>query len=285
MAIASVVLACGIGFAAVGCGAGYAVQVSGGGSGVGISNAKSGTFDLGMASKEVTGTDAEGLVVYKLCLDGIAIVVNTENTEITNLTTAQLKGIYIGTYTTWNQVGGTSSEEIHVVHREDGSGTRDAFIEKVGIDEEAETLVEGTTLNSTNLVMSTVAGDANAIGYISLGSLDDTLKAVSIDGVEASEATVLDGTYPLQRPFNVVYTQSRYDENDLLRDFLTYLQSSDAQTIIEEEGYISLTSRTYSAYSVPETLPETTELSVGGSTSVQPLMSQLAYAYEELLGA
>ena len=65
---------------------------------------------------------------------------------------------------------------------------------------------------------------------------------------------------------------------------LTYLQSSDAQTIIEEEGYISLTSRTYSAYSVPETLPETTELSVGGSTSVQPLMSQLAYAYEELLG-
>lgn len=283
LAIASLVLAAGIGVAAVGCATGYAVEVSGGGSGVGLSNTRNGTFDLGMASKEVKGEDAEGLTVYQLCIDGIAIVVNNEN-AVEDLTTAQIKAIYLGTTDNWSDVGGADAS-INVVHREDGSGTRDAFLEKVGIDEETETMVEGTTLNSTNLVMQTVSGDKNAIGYISLGSLDDSLKAVKIGGVEATKTNVLNNTYPLQRPFNVVYTESRLAENDLLQDFLIYLKSEDAQEIIEEKGYISLTGRTYPAYAVPETKPETMELSVGGSTSVQPLMSQLAYAYEELLAA
>ena len=284
MAVASAAVACCIGFAAVGCGGvgEYLVNVSGGGSGVGISQAKSGQVEMGMASSKVEGEDAEGIEVYAICQDGIAVIVNTAN-ELDNLTTDQLNAIYTGEITDWSEIEGATAEgEIAVGQREDGSGTRDAFLELIEI-EDATTLVEAAnTSNSTSALMEYVAGNEQAIGYISLGSLDETVSAVNINGVEATTDNVLEGKYTLARPFNVMYQQATMDSNDLLADFFTFLKSAQAHDIIVEEGYVSgLASAP--EYKVPETLPTTSELDIAGSTSVQPLMGKLAEAYTELL--
>lgn len=284
MAVASAAVACCIGFAAVGCGGAgeYLVNVSGGGSGVGISQAKSGQVEMGMASSKVEGEDAEGIEVYAICQDGIAVIVNNAN-ELDNLTTDQLNAIYTGEITDWSEVEGATAEgEIAVGQREDGSGTRDAFLELIEI-EDATTLVEAAnTSNSTSALMEYVAGNEQAIGYISLGSLDETVSAVNINGVEATTDNVLEGKYTLARPFNVMYQQATMDSNDLLADFFTFLKSAQAHDIIVEEGYVSgLASAP--EYKVPETLPTTSELDIAGSTSVQPLMGKLAEAYTELL--
>lgn len=284
MAVASAAVACCIGFAAVGCGGvgEYLVNVSGGGSGVGISQAKSGQVEMGMASSKVEGEDAEGIEVYAICQDGIAVIVNNAN-ELDNLTTDQLNAIYTGEITNWSEVEGATAEgEIAVGQREDGSGTRDAFLELIEI-EDATTLVEAAnTSNSTSALMEYVAGNEQAIGYISLGSLDETVSAVNINGVEATTDNVLEGKYTLARPFNVMYQQATMDSNDLLADFFTFLKSAQAHDIIVEEGYVSgLASAP--EYKVPETLPTTSELDIAGSTSVQPLMGKLAEAYTELL--
>ena len=284
MAVASAAVACCIGFAAVGCGGvgEYLVNVSGGGSGVGISQAKSGQVEMGMASSKVEGEDAEGIEVYAICQDGIAVIVNNAN-ELDNLTTDQLNAIYTGEITNWSEIEGATAEgEIAVGQREDGSGTRDAFLELIEI-EDATTLVEAAnTSNSTSALMEYVAGNEQAIGYISLGSLDETVSAVNINGVEATTDDVLEGKYTLARPFNVMYQQATMDSNDLLADFFTFLKSAQAHDIIVEEGYVSgLASAP--EYKVPETLPTTSELDIAGSTSVQPLMGKLADAYTELL--
>ena len=278
-AILSVAMACGIGIAAVGCAGGYSIEVGGGGSGVGISGAKDGSLDLGMASKEVDGAE-EGLSVYTLCKDGIAVIVHNDN-AVDDLTMEELKAIYTGETSNWSEVGGADAA-ITVVAREPGSGTRDAFQELVGF-EDAD-LDADAELSSTSVVLSTVAGNKNAIGYISLGSLDDTVSAVKIGGVAPTTENVLDGSYAISRPFNVMYLEATEKENDLLADFLKFLQSKKAQEMIEEEGYISIYADA-KAYAKPETLPETTKLNVGGSTSVQPLMAKLAIAYEDLLNA
>ena len=284
MAVASAAVACCIGFAAVGCGGvgEYLVNVSGGGSGVGISQAKSGQVEMGMASSKVEGEDADGIEVYAICQDGIAVIVNNAN-ELDNLTTDQLNAIYTGEITNWSEIEGATAEgEIAVGQREDGSGTRDAFLELIEI-EDATTLVEAAnTSNSTSALMEYVAGNEQAIGYISLGSLDETVSAVNINGVEATTDNVLEGKYTLARPFNVMYQQATMDSNDLLADFFTFLKSAQAHDIIVEEGYVSgLASAP--EYKVPETLPTTSELDIAGSTSVQPLMGKLAEAYTELL--
>ena len=284
MAVASAAVACCIGFAAVGCGGvgEYLVNVSGGGSGVGISQAKSGQVEMGMASSKVEGEDAEGIEVYAICQDGIAVIVNNAN-ELDNLTTDQLNAIYTGEITDWSEIEGATAEgEIAVGQREDGSGTRDAFLELIEI-EDATTLVEAAnTSNSTSALMEYVAGNEQAIGYISLGSLDETVSAVNINGVEATTDNVLEGKYTLARPSNVMYQQASMDSNDLLADFFTFLKSAQAHDIIVEEGYVSgLASAP--EYKVPETLPTTSELDIAGSTSVQPLMGKLAEAYTELL--
>lgn len=169
---------------------------------------------------------------------------------------------------------------ISVVSREDGSGTRGAFVELLGIEQknEAGEKVDYTTLsaeitNSTAVMMTTVAGNANAIGYISLGSLNDDVKAVSIDGVVADVETVKDGTYPVARPFNIVYNEA--DLDDTAKDFIAFILSADGQAIVEEEGYVSQgNAGAYTAAGV------TGEITVGGSSSVTPVMEKLAEAYE-----
>lgn len=170
---------------------------------------------------------------------------------------------------------------ITVVSREDGSGTRGAFIELFGIEEEIDgekvdnTTMEASITNSTSVMMTTVEGDENAIGYISLGSLNDTVKAVKIDGVEATAESVADGSYKVARPFNVVTGE---EVSESAQDFLNFIMSAEGQQIIEDNGYIKQDPEA-AAYEAGS--PEGTII-VAGSSSVSPVMEKLKEAYEAL---
>lgn len=168
-----------------------------------------------------------------------------------------------------------------VVSREEGSGTRGAFIELVGLEEEVDgakedmTTQEAIVQNSTNAVMQTVSQDTEAIGYISLGSLNDTVKALKIEGVEATEENIVNGTYKISRPFNLAFKESEI--NDLAKDFLKFCLSEEAQALTLEEGYVPLKdTEKYEPAKVSGTL------TVAGSTSVTPLMQKMAEKYQEL---
>lgn len=168
---------------------------------------------------------------------------------------------------------------ISVISREDGSGTRGAFIEIVGVEEknDAGEKVDNTTeeaiiANSTSIVMTTVAGDEAAIGYISLGSLNDTVKAVSVDGVEATAENVKSGSYTVSRPFNVVRSAN---ENLAADDFMAFILSADGQAVVEANGYIAaVTGEAYTSNGA------TGKVVVEGSSSVTPVMEKLKEAYE-----
>ena len=171
-------------------------------------------------------------------------------------------------------VGCSSNGDISVYNREDGSGTRDAFLELLGI--ESDELNTGVAqLNSTSAVIQGVAGDIKAIGYASLGSVDTTVKALSVDGVAPTEATVADGSYKVSRPFELMYDETELTSNDLLAEFVEYLKSAEAQTIIADEGYVSVVENA-PVYTVPEGNLTVTEIEASGSTSVGPLMTKLA---------
>ena len=176
----------------------------------------------------------------------------------------------IGT-TAFASVASAASGTIDVISREDGSGTRGAFIELFGIEEkQGDEKVDMTTedasiTNSTSVMMTTVAGDENAIGYISLGSLNDTVKAVKIDGAEAS------------RPFNIITTDSL---SDAAQDFENYIMSSDGQQIVEDNGYIKVADDA-AAY---EQSDAEGKVVVAGSSSVTPVMEKLKEAYEKANG-
>ena len=168
---------------------------------------------------------------------------------------------------------------INVVSREDGSGTRSAFVELMGVEAEDENgeKVDQTTssaaiTNSTAVMMTTVAGDDNAIGYISLGSLDDTVKAVKVDGAEATAENIENGSYKVARPFNVVTTG---ELSAPAQDFMNYIMSDEGQQIVSDEGYIPV--ETTGAF---EPSGATGRVVVAGSSSVTPVMEKLAEAYQ-----
>ncbi len=184
-----------------------------------------------------------------------------------------------------NDSKSSSSQDasINVTSREDGSGTRGAFIELFGIEEKdsSGTKVDKTTesaaiTNSTAVMKTTVANDSNAIGYISLGSLDDTVKAAKIDGAEATAANVKSGTYKVSRPFNVV-TNSSKALSDVAKDFMAFILSAEGQKVVEEEGYIPMdTTTSYTASGLSG------KVTVAGSSSVTPVMEKLSEAYKAL---
>ena len=187
----------------------------------------------------------------------------------------------IGT-TAFAATASAASGTIDVISREDGSGTRGAFIELFGIEEkQGDEKVDMTTedasiTNSTSVMMTTVAGDENAIGYISLGSLNDTVKAVKIDGAEASAENVANDTYKVSRPFNIITTDKL---SDAAQDFENYIMSADGQKIIEDNGYISVGDKpAYEAADVEG------KVVVAGSSSVTPVMEKLKEAYEKANG-
>ncbi len=169
--------------------------------------------------------------------------------------------------------------EIAVISREDGSGTRGAFIELFGVEQKNEagekvdhTTVEATVTNNTSVMMTTVANDEYAIGYISLGSLNDTVKAVKIDGVEATVENIKNGTYTVNRPFNVAVKEGL---SDAAQDFLNYILSAEGQTVIEENGYIKIDD----AAQAFESNQAEGKVVVAGSSSVTPVMEKLKEAY------
>ena len=173
-----------------------------------------------------------------------------------------------------------SSNPITVVSREDGSGTRGAFIELFGVEEKDadgnkvdNTTEEASITNNTAVMMSTVAGDVDAIGYISLGSLNDSVKAVKIDGVEATAENIESGEYKVSRPFNIA---TKGDVSEVAQDFINYIMSADGQAVVEENGYIPV--ETTDAES---TQPEG-KVVVAGSSSVTPVMEKLKEAYAEV---
>lgn len=172
---------------------------------------------------------------------------------------------------------GSEGKDITVISREEGSGTRDAFTELTGVmtDDVDNTVATAEISNSTSVVLQSVEGNEAAIGYVSLGSLSDSVKAVNVDGAEASVDTVKSGDYKLQRPFNIV-TKGQVAE--LPQDFINFIMSSDGQAIIEEEGYIMANedAEAYEAGGLKGTI------TLAGSTSVSPVMEVLADKYKEL---
>lgn len=171
---------------------------------------------------------------------------------------------------------GSQNEKITVVSREDGSGTRSAFSELMGVvkDDKDNTTDTAEVTNSTSVMLTTVAGNKAAIGYVSLGSLNDTVKAVKVDGVEATAENVKAGKYAVSRPFNIVTGK---DLTPLAQDFISYILSTDGQAVVDEKGYISVTQG--EAYKASG---QTGTLTIAGSTSVAPLMEVLADKYMAL---
>ena len=170
--------------------------------------------------------------------------------------------------------------DITVVSREDGSGTRGAFIELVGLEEEKNgekkdtTTDEAVVQNSTNGVMQTVSQDLSAIGYVSLGSVNDNVKKLKVEGKEATDKNIESGDYTLQRPFNLAFKKDKLD--DLAKDFLAFVLSKDAQDIVEKEGYIKVEAKQYKGKKIKG------NLTIAGSTSVTPLMEKLVEKYKDI---
>lgn len=189
-----------------------------------------------------------------------------------------LAAAVIGT-TAFATAASAASGTINVISREDGSGTRGAFIELFGIQEEKDgekvdmTTEDASITNSTSVMMTTVAGDENAIGYISLGSLNDTVKAVKIDGAEATAENVADESYKVSRPFNIVTGEKA---SEAAQDFVSYIMSADGQQIIEDNGYIKADAEA-GAYKATDAEGKVV---VAGSSSVSPVMEKLKEAYE-----
>ena len=178
-----------------------------------------------------------------------------------------------------NAEAGTN--DISVISREDGSGTRGAFIELFGIEEKDEsgekvdmTTEDANITNSTEVMMSTVAGDEYAIGYVSLGSLNDKVKAVKIDGAEASEENIKAGKYKVSRPFNIA---TKEEVSEPAQDFINFILSDEGQKVVSDNGYISLDeTRPYEANKAEG------KVVIAGSSSIAPVMEKLKEAYEKV---
>ena len=205
------------------------------GSSAGIEAVTNGTADIGDVSRALTDEEkAGGLVENIVALDGIAVVTDTANTA-TNLTTQQLKDIYTGKITNWSEVGG-ADQNIVVIGRESGSGTRDAFEEILDIADQCQL---AQTLNETGAVAAAVQSTPWAIGYISLDALNDKVKALQLDGVAPSEETVKDGSYTLQRPFVMATKGEISEQSAQVQAVFEFINSDAGQEVISSVGLVS----------------------------------------------
>lgn len=168
-----------------------------------------------------------------------------------------------------------TSGAITVISREDGSGTRSAFVELTGVEDDNgdNTTAEAEIANKTDVVLTSVAGNESAIGYVSLGSLNDTVKAVQVDGVDATVENVKSGDYTLSRPFNIA---TKGEPTGVAKDFINFILSADGQAIVEEEGYIKVNDEAEAFTSDGSS----GQIAVGGSSSVSPVMEKLIEAYK-----
>lgn len=204
------------------------------GSGSGITAVLEGRCDIGLSSRALKNDEkAQGLTETVLAYDGIAIIVNPSNT-VEDLTVDRIASIYTGEITNWSEVGGADGE-IVLIGREAGSGTRDGFESITKTNDSCKYRQE---LTSTGDVITTVANNPNAIGYASLASVKDTVKALKVGGVTPTEDTVKDGTYLIQRPF-VFVTKTDTKLSDTAQKFFDYAMSSAAASIISKAGAVA----------------------------------------------
>ena len=205
------------------------------GSGAGIEAVTNGTADIGNSSRSLTDEEkAGGLEENIVAIDGIAVIVHPDN-DVEDLTTDQLKKIYTGEITNWSEVGG-ADEAIVVVGREAGSGTRGAFEELLGIEDQCQYAQE---LNETGAVLAKVAKTSGSIGYVSLDVLDDTVAPLQLDGVEPSEKTVKDGSYTLQRPFVMATNGKISEQSKQVQAVFDFINSDAGQKIIKKVGLVT----------------------------------------------
>lgn len=216
------------------------ILVSGGGSGVGIRAVGEGTADIGMSSRDIRQTEIEQypeLVEHVIAYDGIGVIVNPEN-PVSSLTPDQIKAIYKGEITNWREVDG-NDRQIVVVGRDSASGTREFFYEEVMNKEEfVRTQQE---LNSNGAIRRTIQQTPDAIGYVGLGYVDDTVRGINIRiddrSVAPTVSNVADGTYPIARS---LYMYTRGEASGLVKDYLDFLLSDDGQAIVAREGFVPI---------------------------------------------
>lgn len=201
------------------------------GSGTGIQEASEGKCDIGNSSRKLKDEEAEKLDATVVGLDGIALVVNPAN-KLEDITLEDLAKVYSGEITNWKELGG-DDKSIVVIGREDGSGTRDGFESIVMGDKEPKYAQE---LESTGSVINAVATTDGAIGYASLANVDETVKALKIGGVEATEENVKSGTYEVQRPF--ICATLKGSDNKLVKAYLDFILSEEGQALVLAQGAV-----------------------------------------------
>ncbi len=212
------------------------ISYAGVGSGGGIEGVSNGTYDIGLSSRDLTDEEAaDGLTSDVVALDGITVIVNADN-DIDNLTMEEVSKLYNGEITNWSDLGGADLD-VTLIGREESSGTRDGF--------ESITETDGSHLDqeltSTGAVITAVASSENAIGYASLSAVEgqDGIKAVTIDDVECSEDTILDGTYAIQRPF-VLVTVEGEEMSEAAQAFFDFCLSDDAKELVRSAGAVPI---------------------------------------------
>ena len=205
------------------------IDVQGGGSSVGVQSAKDGVADIGNSSRDLKDSEkAYNLYEYTIAKDGIAIVINPSN-QVDEITSDQIKKIFAGEITNWNDLGGKDAV-ITVINREEGSGTRGAFEEIVMKD----TVFIGSAIiqPSTGAIKQTVSTDPDAIGYISMGSMDSGVKGLMIDGAQPNSDNVLNGSYKISRPFLML---TKDEPQGAVKAFLDFIFSQEGQDIVGQE--------------------------------------------------
>jgi len=214
---------------------GIRIDVQGGGSSVGVKAAGQGTSDIGMASREIKESELAEfpkLNVIVIARDGIAIVANADVT-VSDLTVEQVRDIFSGKITNWKDLGG-EDQNIIVVSREEGSGTRGAFEELV-MGKDALITASAILQPSNGSIRTTVSTTPYSIGYMSFGYLDDTIKAISIGGIAPTEPNAADGSYPIVRPLNML---TNGEPTGAVKAFLDFILSDAGQKLVVEDGYI-----------------------------------------------
>ncbi len=204
------------------------------GSGAGLEALAGGKTDIGNASRSLKdGEKQSGAVENIVAIDGIAVITHKDSV-VSDLTAQQLTDIYTGKITNWKDLGGTD-EAIVVLGREAGSGTRGAFEELLKIEDQCAYAQE---LDSTGGVLAKVAATPGSIGYVSLDVVDDTVKALSLDGVAPTEENIVAGSYKLSRPFVMATLGTIEEQNDLVKTWFHYVQSDEGQAVIKAMGLI-----------------------------------------------
>ncbi|MDR0911397.1 MAG: phosphate ABC transporter substrate-binding protein [Methanobrevibacter sp.] len=208
------------------------INVQGGGSSLGIKSAQEGTANIGTSSKELKDDEKKGLTEYVIGQDGIVIAINNEN-PVSDLTKEQLKGIYSGKITNWKELGGLD-EEIHLITREDGSGTLDAF-ESIVMGKDTKIKSDAIVQSSTEAVKQSVKQDPAAIGFVSYAHMSSDVKALSVGGISPSDETIADGTYELQRPFILLVKGTPTGE---VKEFIDWIMSPEGTKILKDEKIV-----------------------------------------------